>query len=88
MNNILLEENYILNLQEDCFFDIHCVLVTQVNDQKNQRQLTAGVFFSYEHAVVNFHWGYFSLLLVFLGSIESQKSNCQSPKGSQIERGQ
>jgi len=61
---------------EDCFFDIHCGLVTQVNDQKTQRQLTAGVFFSYKPAVVNYRWGYFSLLLMFLGSIESQKSNC------------
>jgi len=61
---------------EDYFFDIHCVLVTQVNDQKTQRQLTASVFFSYKPAVVNYRWGYFSLLLVFLGSIESQKSNC------------
>jgi len=41
--------------QEDCFFDIHCVLVTQVNDQKTQQQLTAGVFFSYKSAVVNYH---------------------------------
>ena len=40
---------------EDSFFDIHCVLVTQVNDQKIQRQLTAGVFFSYKPAVVNYH---------------------------------
>jgi len=61
---------------EDCFLDIHCVLVTQVNDQKTPRQLTIGVFFSYKSAVVNYRWGYFSLLLVFLGSIESQKSNC------------
>jgi len=56
--------------------------------KKTLRQLTAGVFFSYKHVVVNFHWGYFNLLLMFLGSIESQKNNCQSPKGSQIERGQ
>jgi len=61
---------------EDCFFDIHCVLVTQVNDQKIQWQLSAGVFFSYKPAVANYRWRYFSILLVFLGSIESQKSNC------------
>jgi len=35
-------------------FDIHCVLVTEVNDQKTQQQLTAGVFFSYKPAVVNY----------------------------------
>jgi len=60
---------------ESCFFDIYCVLLTQVNDQKIQRQLTADVFFSYKSAVVNYRWRYFSLLLVFLGNIESQKSN-------------
>jgi len=60
--------------EESCFFDIHCVLVTQVNDQKIKRQLTVGVFFSYKSAIVNYCWGYFSLLLVFLGSIESQKT--------------
>jgi len=59
---------------EDCFFDIHCVLVTQVNDQKIKRQLIAGVFFSYKPAVVNYHGRYFSILLVVLGSIESQKA--------------
>jgi len=63
---------------EDCFFDIHCVLVTQVNDQKIQWQLTAGVFFSYKSAVVNYRWRYFSFLLVFLRSIESQKNNLQN----------
>jgi len=46
---------------DDCFFDIHCVLVTQVNDQKIQRQLTVGVFFSYKSVVVNYRWG----ILVF-----------------------
>jgi len=37
-------------LHEDCFFDIHCVLVTHVNDQETQRQLAVGVFFSYKPA--------------------------------------
>jgi len=58
---------------EDCFFDIHCVLVTQVNDQKIQWQLTASVFFSYKPLL-----RYFSHLLIILGSIESQKSNCHA----------
>jgi len=31
-----------------------------VNDQKIQQQLTAGMFFSYKSAVVNYRWGYFS----------------------------
>jgi len=61
---------------ENCCFDIHCVLVTQVYDQKMQRQLIVVGFFSYKPTVVNYHWSYFNLLLVFLGSIESQKSNC------------
>ena len=59
--------------QDNCCFDIHCVLVIQVNDQKIQ--WLSPVFFSYKAAVVNYRWEYFSLLLVFLGSIESQKSN-------------
>jgi len=45
---------------------IQCVLETQVNDQKTQRQLTAVGFSSYESAVVNYRWRYFSILLVFL----------------------
>jgi len=52
----------------NCCFDIHCVLVTQVNDKKTQRQLTVAGFFSYKPAVVNYRWRYFSLLLVFLES--------------------
>jgi len=52
-------------------------MTKKVNDQKTQRQLTAGVFFSYKSAVVNYRREYFNLLLMFLGSIENQKSNCQ-----------
>ena len=53
----------------------NCILIIQVNDQKTQRQLTAGVFFSYKSVVVNYRQGYFNLLVIILGSIESQKSN-------------
>ena len=42
------------HLIEDGFIDIHCVSVTQVNNQKTQRQLTAGVCFSYKSAIVNY----------------------------------
>lgn len=57
-------------------FDIQHVLETQVNDQKTQRQLTAAGFLAIKPAVVNYRWGYFRTLLVFLGSFKCQKSNC------------
>jgi len=60
----------------NCHSDIQCVLETQGNDQKTQRQLTVADFSSYKPAVVNYRLGYFNILLVFLGSIESQKNNC------------
>ena len=71
--------------KDNCCSHIQCVLETQVNDQKTQRQLTAASFSSYESAVVNYRWRYFSILLVFLGSIESQKSNCKKKKSSYLQ---
>jgi hypothetical protein len=62
-----LNDHYfpLLIILDNCCFDIQCVLETQVNDQKTQRQLTAAGFSSYKPAVVNYRWGYFSILFVF-----------------------
>jgi len=55
-------------------FHIRYVLATQVKDQKTQRQFCRW-FCSYNSTVVNYRWGYFSNLLVLLGTCECQKSN-------------
>jgi len=69
-NNLLL----LPTIKEDCFFDIHFVLVTQVNDQKIQRQLTADVFFSYKSAVVNYRWSILVFYLCFYEILKVRKT--------------
>jgi len=54
---------------ECCFPDIQSVLGTQVKGQK-----PGGRVSSYNPTVVNYHWGYFSNLLMLLRTSECTKA--------------